>query len=49
MPQHGINTGVDNSLVSFFLQPNDWHGLGVDFHRTSHDPPACDVKRKPEK
>ena len=36
-------------LVSFFLEPNDWHGKWIDFHRESHDPPARDVERKPEK
>src|SRR6266480_2197543 len=48
MPRDRISS-VNDSLVPFFLKPNDWHGKGVDFHRKSHDPPAGDVKRKPEK
>ena len=49
MPHDRINAFVDDSLVPLFLKPNDWHGKRVDFHRKSHDPPAHDVKRKPEK
>src|SRR4029453_2510456 len=49
MPHNRINSSVDDSLVPFFLKPNDWHGKGVDFHRKRHDPPARAVKGKSEK
>jgi hypothetical protein len=49
MPHDRIDTGVDDSLVPFFLEPNDWHGKWIDFHRESHNPPTRDIERKPEK
>jgi hypothetical protein len=49
MPHDCINASVDDSLVPFFLEPDDWHGKRVDFHRESHGPPARDIKREPEK
>jgi hypothetical protein len=49
MPHDCIDPSVDDSLVSFFLEPDDWHGKGVGLHRKSYDPPARDVNSKPEK
>jgi len=49
MPDDRLDSIVDDSLVPFFLQPNDWHGKRIDLHRKSHDPPARDVERKPDK
>ena len=49
MPHDRIDTSVDDSLLPFFLESNDWHGKGIDLHRESHDPPAYDVERESEK
>jgi hypothetical protein len=49
MSHDRIDTSIDDSLVPFFLEPNDWHGKGIDLHRESYDPPARDVERESEK